>query len=1009
MAKVDLHDYLRQIDALVESGQATQAVACCQHVLQYFPQNVEAHRLLGQAYLEQGHTDQAADTFQRVLSADPEDFTAHTALAAIHQEGGRLADAVWHLERAYELQPHQAAIQQDLRRLYARRGGPTPERLALTRGALARVYFQGELYDQAIAEADHILAEDSERVDLQGLLAEALWRDHQRLRAAEVCQDLLGKLPNSITANALLAEANLLAGQAEEAAIYLHQLQLLVQPDVAHPDGRLARLYDLAEAPPWPEQVLLDEWVEGTTLEEMPPASAARPDSLESWLAHQSLEVAGQEPLLVPAGDLSGDDDDVPEWLREALPVRPAGAAEEAAGKVPAWLAELGEPLAAGQEWLAGPSEPIVEPLAETRLPDWLLGLDAAQGTEWPAAGQELPTLADVRSNEEDSWRPLTNPSLDEAAAVTPGLARLPAEDGEGDLMANQEALTWWPAADKQTTPQVEVEVETGPWPDWLDTMATMLVKSSPPPAGDALDQPPARLGATEEKMLPLPDEQDSEEDAQEVENPTAWLDDLAAQKTSLAEFQTILGSPAAAEGPPDWLQKELEGEPASESYLDWLQPDQDSSPAEIPTWLEPPPDLTTGELPVWSPPAAESAEGTEPPPVEVGTGAMEAEAVLEDLSWLDQVAAGEGPAIEEPPTLTWLDEDTPEIPLGFVEAALPAAGDDLGWLDVVSLEAADVSQPVVSSAEIPEEPEAVLAWLEQLATLPEEPAVATPGYVEEAPPESRPPAVEDSWLPLTRPEEPILVETPVMGEDILEAMPEDPDEAMAWLERLAVQRETAVAEPELAPAAEVAVPDWLTLEEEAPAEAPMAIEVAPEMPVLALEAEAAASPEPEIALEIPPEVERQPETAAEPELQPEMAIELPAEGEAPVEVAAEPPPAAEVEPLLTLEVAAEPELQPEVIVEVAAEPEPVVAVALSAREQASQAMAAGQLDRALPLYEQWLNQGEDVSGLVAELETAVGQNQGQPLLRRLLGDAYLRNGQLQKALDTYRLVLEQL
>ncbi|MEW5987627.1 MAG: tetratricopeptide repeat protein [Chloroflexota bacterium] len=931
MAKVDLHDYLRQIDALIRDGRAAQAMIHCQHVLCYFPQNVEAHRLLGLACFEQGQFDQAADALQRVLSADPEDFTAHATLAAIHQEGGRAADVVWHLERAYELEPNNPTIQARLQEVYGR----SQERPALTRGALARLYFQGELYDQAIAEAQHLLAEDSERVDLQSLLAEALWRDHQRFQAVEVGRDLLDKLPNSIQGNALLAEATVLSGQAEEALVYLQRLQLLVQPDLAHPTGRLARLYSLADAPPLPDHVLLDEFEEAVVQENSPEDTAAWTESIELWLAGQGQEVAEPEPIAVSSDDLNGEEDELPEWLREVTFLVPAGSPEPAAAGLPAWLPDWG--AADSLTWpypndddAAGGPQPAADSLTATELPNWLADFEAAQ-----------------------------------------------AEANEPQPLPEQTGLTWWPVANAippQT--EVEVEVETDAWPGWLDETAAGLIH----PAAEAITQPAADPDVTEVKMHPLPDDPESEENGQEVEEATAWLDELAAQQSSLNDLQSLQETGQ----PPDWLEKELEGEPASEEYLNWLQPEVPTGPADVPTWLEPPPNLTTDELTTWQAPAAEQPEG-------------EAAAVVEDLSWLDQVAAGEGPALEEPPTLTWLDEDTPEIPLGIVEAALPATGDTLEWLDEVSQAPTPAAQP---SADIPEDPDAVLAWLEQLATLPEEPVAVTPGYVEEV---ELQPLLAESWLPTEVPaEELVAAEPPGFGEDILDTMPEDPDEAMAWLEQLAAQQGTGLAEPELTPAAEVAVPDWLALDEEVPAAEPLVVEIAPEepveTPVLELEPEAAVTPEPESALEVPVAVEVEPEVVVEPELEPEMVVEP----EIVVEVAAE------GKPVTTVEV----EAAPIETVEMAVEEEAAIPAAeapLSLSQQASQALAAGQFDLALSLYEQQLNQNEDMLGLVAELETAVAQNQGQPLLRRLLGDAYLRNGRLQEALDMYRLVLEQL
>jgi cytochrome c-type biogenesis protein CcmH/NrfG len=63
----------------------------------------------------------------------------------------------------------------------------------------------------------------------------------------------------------------------------------------------------------------------------------------------------------------------------------------------------------------------------------------------------------------------------------------------------------------------------------------------------------------------------------------------------------------------------------------------------------------------------------------------------------------------------------------------------------------------------------------------------------------------------------------------------------------------------------------------------------------------------------------------------------------------------------------------------------------------------------AMQTYSGLLETAPTVSPLITELEGAVDSHPSQPLLRRLLGDAYMRNGQLQKALETYRKALDQL
>ena len=119
-----------------------------------------------------------------------------------------------------------------------------------------------------------------------------------------------------------------------------------------------------------------------------------------------------------------------------------------------------------------------------------------------------------------------------------------------------------------------------------------------------------------------------------------------------------------------------------------------------------------------------------------------------EDLSWLDRIASGEGTAIEELPTMRWDDDDS-----GSEEKA---AEDEISAAE----------QP----EEVPEDADEAMAWLEQLATR------------QGAPLEE-----------LTMPEVPADIELPHVGdaadEVTFDTIPEDPDEAVAWLEQLSAQQ----------------------------------------------------------------------------------------------------------------------------------------------------------------------------------------------------------------------------
>src|SRR5512146_2083493 len=171
MAKVPLRLYIRDIENLIDHGQTEEALAHCKHILQTYPKCIDVYRLLGKSYLESQRYADASDILQRVLATIPDDFVAHVGMSIIREDDGNLDGAIWHMERAYETQPSNNAVQDELRRLYGHRDGLAPPRVRLTRGALVRMYVKGDLYQQAIAELQAALSEEPQRDDLLVLLA----------------------------------------------------------------------------------------------------------------------------------------------------------------------------------------------------------------------------------------------------------------------------------------------------------------------------------------------------------------------------------------------------------------------------------------------------------------------------------------------------------------------------------------------------------------------------------------------------------------------------------------------------------------------------------------------------------------------------------------------------------------------------------------------------------------------------------------------------------------------
>ena len=311
----------------------------------------------------------------------------------------------------------------------------------------------------------------------------------------------------------------------------------------------------------------------------------------------------------------------------------------------------------------------------------------------------------------------------------------------------------------------------------------------------------------------------------------------------------------------PEWLQMDLENSAIDEDLPDWLQP-PDSDSDTLPDWLRTPTD--TSDTPPDEQADALLQDAILPPldDLEPLDDLLKLDEVLEQddseddgsLSWLDQVASGDLDALEEPPTLHWPDSESPPIYMeGVVESniqlpdspidelnlpqtdSLPPAdtvldeltlpdlemgelvddielgdlgmedwlqglGDTSELLPDVSLDEPEQStadQPIAEKPsklveeEVPEDLDDAMAWLEQLAAKQGAPLDELP-TVDELPKMPEPVAevepVVEQEVDLF--EEEMVVDLPSAEMDELaSSVPEDPEEAMAWLEQLAAKQ----------------------------------------------------------------------------------------------------------------------------------------------------------------------------------------------------------------------------
>jgi len=580
---------------------------------------------------------------------------------------------------------------------------------------------------------------------------------------------------------------------------------------------------------------------------------------------------------------------------------------------------------------------------------------------------------------------------LEEASPLTPRTVRLP----RLDYRPPEERPAWMPSAIPTAVEEsslldissaLETQIEL---PSWLRE----ITLGEEQPSGE-------KAGEGEEEAAP----------GEELEVPPWLLEQPGAAPEP--------PPPQPVEEVPDWLREAIPEEREEETLPPQPSPfiseaaeeaftaeEATPIPAEIPDWLREiaPPAEMEGTFA-----AAPTAE-----PEEEALPAEEAAPIPAEIpDWLREIAP---PEMEIPatPFAAELEETLPAAPAPAPEAEGPTLP---AWLEGEGMPSGDEA----------------LAWLESLAAGKEEELRAAA----EAEGEAR--AAEITGRPFERPAPPPPVEAPPPIEEPALELPEwlsepvSPAEAAApseepsvppWLASLMAEEEGEAG----APAVEAAPPEWL-VETPPEAPAPQVVEPAP----------ATVEPLPEVPgrLEEPLPTEAAPfgwTTIGEEAAPAEAAIPpapTPEEGfgwtgfaapEASPAVPAEEVPAAAWAPPTAPPQPVEPPAPP--AAEVVRPPRPHLARVDELERQvqanrkdyetrltlARELWQAGLAAEAIEHYSALLRANRLVAEVVEDAQSLARQRRHDPMVKRLLGDAYVRVGRLAEALEAYREALENL
>ncbi|HEX2618561.1 MAG TPA: tetratricopeptide repeat protein, partial [Phototrophicaceae bacterium] len=243
MSELTLQEYQSQLDELLQRQRNDEVVQHCRHILTYFPKNVAIYRLMGRALVGSGRYAEAGEVLRRVLSVDPADYHAHLGLSRVAQHDKQGDQALWHLERAFEQDPNNKALLDQMHDLYRQYRGIEQTRFQLTARAVASQQLRAGLYAQALDTLHKALAQSPERIDLKPLMMRVLWENGYTIEAAETAVSILKTLPDCLDANQIMTQLWLKEQRPSDAQRYLSRIEAI--------DPYLA--FELAQGAPPPD------------------------------------------------------------------------------------------------------------------------------------------------------------------------------------------------------------------------------------------------------------------------------------------------------------------------------------------------------------------------------------------------------------------------------------------------------------------------------------------------------------------------------------------------------------------------------------------------------------------------------------------------------------------------------------------------------------------------------------------------------------------------------------
>jgi len=613
MTQTTLREYLRTTEDAISSGHIDEAMANCQNVLTYFPEALEAQRLLGEVYLAQGQLEEAKQTFEWVLTNDPENVIVYCDRALISERSSDIDTALDCYQQAYELSRGNANIRQEFNQLSARAG---QQEFMFSRAGLARLYMRGDLLTQAIQEWDAVLAISPERLDARLGLMETYWREGMYEKAEGIATLLLEEIPTCLKALLYLAHITSISNVQRA-----HEL--LRRAEALDPDLTMAQevFADLAARQPndpflqllKKEPILMEN---GVPINFQPISQPAAPASTQTQVAPGAplspySDWETQSSWNMPTQDISAPAmQPIPEtpsranWSNEAETLTNSNPAQP---ELPSWMEQMETQAPAAQTEQPWYQSAQSFPTTAHVTPDWSAQENVSPTPlDWNNETQEEEQIAHpawldtlTRSEQqpvtESTFQEPAAPLPNAQAAVTPTRPTPTIQPQQQAQLTEEPTPFFFPSED-------ENESEMG-WPEWLKSLGAEALEpeqTTPSEPLPEVDATPVRPVTEKTNPWDAPQPVEASQPAPDAD-PWASLPAMSANNDAWTEPNT--------NSQPDWIQQ---FSPTQSATPDWMQ---QSSPAQsvpaqstTPDWMQQFPGV--GSQPYQAPAAANMGSG---------------------------------------------------------------------------------------------------------------------------------------------------------------------------------------------------------------------------------------------------------------------------------------------------------------------------------------------------------------------------------------------------------------